>query len=89
MLTNARYPARSPVQNINDLKAQIAANEKGVHELRKMVDRFTIAVVHACRGRFRAPAVRGRALPAAGLRLVISPLAFGLARRPPPPAPTR
>ena len=30
LLTGAKYPARNPVQNINDLKAQIAANEKGV-----------------------------------------------------------
>ena len=29
-LTGAKYPARNPVQNVNDLKAQIAANEKGV-----------------------------------------------------------
>src|SRR5262249_58121888 len=27
LLTKAKYPARNPVQNINDLKAQIAANE--------------------------------------------------------------
>ena len=30
LLTGAKYPARNPLQNINDLKAQIAANEKGV-----------------------------------------------------------
>jgi 5-oxoprolinase (ATP-hydrolysing) len=35
------------VQNINDIKAQIAANEKGVAELRKMVDTFTLPVVEA------------------------------------------
>jgi len=29
-------PARNPLQNVNDIKAQIAANEKGVAELRKM-----------------------------------------------------
>jgi hypothetical protein len=46
-----------------------------------------VAVVHANRSRSRAPAVRGRALPARVLRLPSSPLAFGLARRPPPPAP--
>jgi len=48
---------------------------------------LAIAVVHARRRRSRAPAVRGRALAAAGLRLACSPLAFGLARRPPPRAP--
>jgi hypothetical protein len=46
-----------------------------------------IAIVHAQPVRSRPPAVRGRALPAHGLRLPSSPLAFGLARRPPPPAP--
>ena len=46
-LTGAKYPARNPVQNINDIKAQIAANEKGVAELRKMVAQFTLPVVRA------------------------------------------
>jgi 5-oxoprolinase (ATP-hydrolysing) len=46
-LTGAKYPARNPTQNINDLKAQIAANEKGVQELRKMVAHFTQGVVDA------------------------------------------
>jgi hypothetical protein len=46
-----------------------------------------IAVVHARPGRARPPAVRGRAFPARGLSLLLAPLAFGLARRPPPPAP--
>ena len=47
VLMGARYPARNPVQNVNDLKAQIAANEKGVQELRKMVTQFTLPVVKA------------------------------------------
>jgi 5-oxoprolinase (ATP-hydrolysing) len=46
-LTGAKYPARNPIQNINDMKAQIAANEKGVAELRKMVTLFTMPVVQA------------------------------------------
>jgi 5-oxoprolinase (ATP-hydrolysing) len=46
-LTGARYPARNPVQNINDLKAQIAANEKGVQELARMVAQFSLPVVQA------------------------------------------
>ncbi len=49
-LTRARYPARNPVQNVNDIKAQIAANEKGVAELRKMVAQFTLPVVKAYMG---------------------------------------
>jgi 5-oxoprolinase (ATP-hydrolysing) len=47
LLTGAKYPARNPLQNVNDIKAQIAANEKGVHELRKMVRYFTLPVVRA------------------------------------------
>ncbi len=47
LLTGGKYPARNPVQNVNDLKAQIAANEKGVQELRKMVAQFTLPVVNA------------------------------------------
>ena len=46
-LTGAQYPARNPLQNVNDLKAQIAANEKGVQELRKMVAQFGLDVVEA------------------------------------------
>jgi len=47
LLTKAKYPARNPLQNVNDMKAQIAANEKGVQELRKMVAQFTLPVVQA------------------------------------------
>ncbi|MEQ1518719.1 MAG: hydantoinase B/oxoprolinase family protein, partial [Usitatibacteraceae bacterium] len=46
-LTGARYPARNPDQNIADLRAQIAANEKGVQELGKMVAHFGLDVVKA------------------------------------------
>jgi 5-oxoprolinase (ATP-hydrolysing) len=47
LLAGTKYPARNPLQNINDLKAQIAANEKGVQELRAMVAQFTLPVVQA------------------------------------------
>ncbi|MBZ9986242.1 hydantoinase B/oxoprolinase family protein [Mesorhizobium sp. BH1-1-5] len=50
LLTDHPYPARNPVQNIADLKAQIAANEKGVAELRKMVAHFGLDVVEAYMG---------------------------------------
>lgn len=36
ILTGAEYPARNPEQNIADLKAQLAANAKGVFELEKL-----------------------------------------------------
>ena len=47
LLKSGKYPSRNPQQNMADLKAQIAANEKGVQELRKMVDSFGLAVVLA------------------------------------------
>ncbi len=50
LLTDHPYPARNPHQNIADLKAQIAANEKGVAELRKMVAHFGLGVVNAYMG---------------------------------------
>ncbi len=50
LLTKSKYPARNPLQNVNDLKAQIAANEKGVQELHKMVAQFSLPVVHAYMG---------------------------------------
>jgi 5-oxoprolinase (ATP-hydrolysing) len=50
LLTGAPYPARSPQDNIADLKAQVAANEKGVAELRKMVDHFGLDTVRAYMG---------------------------------------
>ena len=37
LLTESPYPARDPGQNIADLKAQAAANAKGVEELGKLV----------------------------------------------------
>jgi 5-oxoprolinase (ATP-hydrolysing) len=42
-----QYPSRNPQQNLADLKAQIAANEKGAQELRKMVAQFGLPVVQA------------------------------------------
>jgi 5-oxoprolinase (ATP-hydrolysing) len=50
LLTDHPWPARNPHQNIADLKAQIAANEKGVAELRKMVAHFGLDVVEAYMG---------------------------------------
>jgi 5-oxoprolinase (ATP-hydrolysing) len=47
LLGSGRYPARNPDQNIADLQAQIAANERGVQELRRMVAHFGLDVVDA------------------------------------------
>ncbi len=50
LLNGARYPARNPDQNMADLRAQVAANQKGVDELRKMVAHFGLDVVQAYMG---------------------------------------
>jgi 5-oxoprolinase (ATP-hydrolysing) len=50
LLTGAKYPVRNVVQNVNDLKAQIAANAKGAAELRRMVSQFGLDVVAAYMG---------------------------------------
>jgi 5-oxoprolinase (ATP-hydrolysing) len=47
LLTSGPQPVRNVVQNLGDLKAQLAANEKGVRELRRMVAQFGLETVHA------------------------------------------
>ncbi len=47
LLQSGEFPSRNPAQNMADLKAQIAANEKGVQELRKMVAQYGLDVVQA------------------------------------------
>jgi 5-oxoprolinase (ATP-hydrolysing) len=47
VLTEAKYPARNPEQALADLRAQIAANQKGVEEIRRMVGQFGLDVVQA------------------------------------------
>jgi hypothetical protein len=79
MLTGGGWLAAPLALGIGALSALVARALERVER--------AIAIVHARRVRFRAPAVRGRALPARALSLAFAPLAFGLARRPPPPAP--
>jgi N-methylhydantoinase B/oxoprolinase/acetone carboxylase alpha subunit len=55
-LSEEPYPARNPEQNIADLRAQIAANEKGVQELHTMIDHFGLATVQAYMGHLQANA---------------------------------
>ncbi len=50
LLGGARYPARNPGQNMADLRAQVAANQKGVEELHRMVAHFGLDVVRAYMG---------------------------------------
>ncbi|WP_121420418.1 hydantoinase B/oxoprolinase family protein [Acidovorax sp. 94] len=47
LLESGEYPSRNPQQNMADLRAQIAANEKGQQELRRMVAEFGLDVVLA------------------------------------------
>ncbi len=56
LLTSGPHPVRNLSQNIGDLKAQIAANEKGVAELRRMVSQYGLATVRAYMGYVQANA---------------------------------
>ena len=47
LLRSGRYPVRNVEQNMADLRAMVAANEKGAQELHRMVETFGLAVVHA------------------------------------------
>jgi 5-oxoprolinase (ATP-hydrolysing) len=47
LMSSGRFPARNPEQNLGDIRAQIAANEKGVQELNRMVDQFGFEVVQS------------------------------------------
>ncbi|WJY36838.1 hydantoinase B/oxoprolinase family protein [Streptomyces sp. P9-2B-2] len=50
LLAAGPYPSRAPDANLADLRAQIAANEKGIQELRRMTEQFGLAVVRAYMG---------------------------------------
>jgi len=50
LLTSAEFPSRNPGANLADLRAQIAANEKGVAELGQLVREFGLDVVTAYMG---------------------------------------
>lgn len=47
LLSSGKYPCRNIDQNLADLKAQIAANETGVTEVKKMIVHFGLEVVQA------------------------------------------
>ncbi|WP_087721966.1 hydantoinase B/oxoprolinase family protein [Pandoraea sp. PE-S2T-3] len=75
LLAGARYPARNIDQNMADLRAQVAANQKGVDELRRMVNEFGRDVVFAYMGHVQDNAE-------AAVRRVIGALADGHYRYP-------
>ena len=47
LLGSGPYPCRNIDENMADLSAQVAANETGVREVRKMISHFGLPVVHA------------------------------------------
>lgn len=47
LLSSGQYPARNIEQNLADLRAQVAANQKGAEELKKMCQHFGLDVVKA------------------------------------------
>lgn len=47
LLTEAPYPSRNPKTNLADLRAQIAANQKGADEVARMIENFGLDVVQA------------------------------------------
>ncbi len=47
LLTGGPFGSRNPDTNLADLRAQVAANQKGVDEVGKMIDHFGLDVVQA------------------------------------------
>ncbi|MET8700807.1 hydantoinase B/oxoprolinase family protein [Kitasatospora sp. NPDC004723] len=47
LLTDPPHPSRDPDTNLADLRAQIAANRKGVDEVNAMIEHFGLGVVQA------------------------------------------
>ncbi|HEY1664740.1 MAG TPA: hydantoinase B/oxoprolinase family protein [Trebonia sp.] len=70
LLKSAEHPSRNPQTNLADLRAQVAANEKGAAELRRMVAEHGLDVVHAYMGHVQENA-------AEAVRNVISALTDG------------
>lgn len=68
LLTTAAHPSRDPDTNLADLRAQIAANEKGIAELRRMTRQFGQDVVEAYMGHVQDNAEESVRRIVAGLR---------------------
>lgn len=47
LLTGAKYPSRNPAQNVADLKAQLAANQQGIRQLEKAIERYGMTTVQS------------------------------------------
>ncbi|MGI9263159.1 MAG: hydantoinase B/oxoprolinase family protein, partial [Woeseiaceae bacterium] len=50
LLAGAKYPSRNPQQNIADLKAQLAANQQGIRQLEKAIERYGMHTVQSYLG---------------------------------------
>ena len=50
LFSTGPWPTRNIEQNLADLRAQIAANEKGARELRRIIDEFSLDIVRAYMG---------------------------------------
>ena len=68
LLRGAPHPSRNPEVNLADLRAQVAANERGVAELRKMCGHFGLDVVTAYMGHVQANAEEAVRRVIGGLR---------------------
>ncbi|WP_116246764.1 hydantoinase B/oxoprolinase family protein [Nocardiopsis sp. FIRDI 009] len=73
LLTEAPHPSRAPEVNLADLRAQIAANARGVEEVGRMIDHFGRDVVQAYMGHVRSNAEQA-------IRTVIDSLSDGATR---------
>jgi 5-oxoprolinase (ATP-hydrolysing) len=47
LLTSGEYPSRSPADNLADIAAQVAANQQGVRDLERLVERYTLPLVES------------------------------------------
>jgi len=56
LLASGPYPARNPDRNIADFRAQIAANERGSSELKRLVAQYGLDVVRAYMAHVKANA---------------------------------
>ncbi|HEX5442466.1 MAG TPA: hydantoinase B/oxoprolinase family protein [Pirellulales bacterium] len=47
LLATGPYPSRNVADNLADIAAQVAANQRGAHDLARLVERYTLPVVTA------------------------------------------
>lgn len=56
LLDGGAHPARNLPERLSDLRAQVAANHRGVQLLRELCEKYSLPVVHAYMGHVRANA---------------------------------